>query len=461
MPQKTLKPFKMLALVFKNFMRSKGTKIGLLFLLLVGLISILIGKQFQDKQKANKNQAIAYQKVHIDKNVAFHKDDLGLLLYYLKFSIANDSNALNGLSIGQRDVNPAVQSITIRGIEGQKYDTELNNPNSLLLGNIDFSFVLIYLFPLLIIAFCYNIISEEKESGTWKIVILHSKNTFVPILNLFFVRALSLVTLLNVLIFIAVSVLKIPFNLSFIVYFSLANLYLIFWFCVCFFVASLQKQSNFNAVVLLSIWLLLVIILPSAINTFAQYKYPIPEALSLTLKQRNAYHEKWDRNKQETVDKFYTHYPQFKKYPLPDKQFSWLWYYAMQQMGDDESAIQTKELESKLLQRNSFSKTVAAFIPSLHTQIQLNELAKSDLENQLLFLKATTSFHEKLRLQFYSKIFENHPVDKLNWNNFKVETFKDDSKIRFWNSMLPVFGLSLVLILLGLMNFRNSKKQSF
>ena len=67
------------------------------------------------------------------------------------------------MAIGQRDVNPSIQSVTIRGLEGQKYDSELNNPNNFLLGNIDFSFVLIYLFPLLIIAFTYNIDFGRKR----------------------------------------------------------------------------------------------------------------------------------------------------------------------------------------------------------------------------------------------------------------------------------------------------------
>ena len=87
---------------------------------------------------------------------------MGLLLYYVKFSLVNKTFPINSLAIGQRDVNPSIQSVTIRGLEGQKYDSELNNPSNLLLGNLDFSFVLIYLFPLLIIAFTYNIVSEEN-----------------------------------------------------------------------------------------------------------------------------------------------------------------------------------------------------------------------------------------------------------------------------------------------------------
>jgi ABC-2 type transport system permease protein len=64
-------------------------------------------------------------------------------------------------------------------------------------------------------------------------------------------------------------------------------------------------------------------------------------------------------DKQETLDKFYTHYPQFKNYLLPDK-IQLAWYYAMQQMGDDESAKESNDLESKLEQRNQSSQQITA-----------------------------------------------------------------------------------------------------
>ncbi|WP_228426044.1 hypothetical protein [Chryseobacterium carnipullorum] len=59
------------------------------------------------------------------------------MLYYLKFGLVNQTDHLNALSIGQRDVNPSIQNLTIRNLEGQKYDTDLQNPVSLLLGSLD------------------------------------------------------------------------------------------------------------------------------------------------------------------------------------------------------------------------------------------------------------------------------------------------------------------------------------
>ncbi len=136
----------MYTLLFKNFFRTRSAYLGLIFLLLSGVVSLYIGKQFLDKQESNVLHTAQYQQEHIQRYVKYFDKESGLLLYYLKFGLVNKTDNLNGLSIGQRDLNPSVQSLTIRNLEGQKYDTDLNNPVSLLFGNLDLGFVIIFCF---------------------------------------------------------------------------------------------------------------------------------------------------------------------------------------------------------------------------------------------------------------------------------------------------------------------------
>ncbi|MCX2678679.1 DUF3526 domain-containing protein [Galbibacter sp. EGI 63066] len=433
-------------LLFINFIRSNSVEIGLSFIVLAGIISLLVGKQHIEKINRSIDETARYQQEHIERHAEYNKDDLGLMLYYIKFSLVNSTPALNALSIGQRDVNPSVKSVTIRTLEAQKYDSDLNNPYNLFIGNIDFSFVLIFLFPLLIISFTYNIISEEKESGIWKIIAVQSKNPLGFVLKSFGVRLLVTIGTLLFLYAITVPILGIAPDTTFLTFFLVSVLYILVWFAICFFVASLQKSSNFNAIILLSIWILLVFVLPAAINNDLQSRYPIPEALETTVKQRRGYHEKWDMDKELTMDKFYAHYPQFKKFTLPEGDFSWLWYYAMQQMGDDETSEQSTALREKLGQRNTAASWIAQFIPTLHLQLSLNDIAKSGLDNQLHFLDETGRFHERLRLYFYPKIFSEAAVASENWDDFKVEVFSDETPINRTRLYTP---LLIFIVLFG------------
>jgi ABC-2 type transport system permease protein len=431
--------------------------IGLLIVMLAGVVSIYIGRQHVVKQQNSIAKSIHFQQEHIQRNVKFFDKDMGLLLYYLRFCYINNATGLNGLSIGQRDVNNSIQNVTIRNLESQKYDTDLFNPSNLLAGNLDFGFVLIFLFPLLIIAVTYNLLSEEKEGGTWKLISVQSDKPLKVLLQKFYVRAIVIYAMLIVLLAVAWGVLSIPFKAAFAAAAALAVVYLAFWFVACFWVVSWQRNSSTNAVSLLTIWVLLTIILPASINNYIVNKYPVPEAVATAVEQREGVHEKWDMEKQATMDKFYNHYPQFKSYRLPDKQFSWLWYYAMQQMGDDEALQHANQMKEKLWMRNNASNNIALFIPTLHTQLQLNELSQSGLGNQLKFLNGTEKFHEKMRLYFYPKIFSEAPVKDEDWSKFKAEYFNETVPMNWLRMYLP---LVIITCALGFWSRWNFEKGS-
>lgn len=74
-------------------------------------------------------------------------------------------HGLSHMSLGQRDIEPYYYKLTGTSLYYQLFQSELANPLKLYVGNFDISFVLIYLFPLLIIAFTYGLYAEEKENG--------------------------------------------------------------------------------------------------------------------------------------------------------------------------------------------------------------------------------------------------------------------------------------------------------
>ena len=252
----------MYAFMISQFLRTRTCQLGLILILTLGLISILTGKQFLDSQEKMVAQAIHNQEAHIARNIQFHGDDIGLLLYYLKFALIKEQNPLAALSIGQNDLNPSVQSVKILTLEGQKYDTDLVNPTKLLFGNLDLSFILVYIFPLLIIAFTYNLISEEEESGTWKMVSVSVQSKMTFILSKLLVRIGAIFIAMSLLYVVASWVLHIQWDSAFLAFFLIGLFYQLFWFALSFWVISFRRHSNFNALILLSFWLLLVVLLP-------------------------------------------------------------------------------------------------------------------------------------------------------------------------------------------------------
>jgi len=412
-------------LFLQQCIRSKEVWMSLLIVTLLGIISISIGNKHLSKQQETIAEVKTYQAQHIDRQVSLHNEDLGLLLYYTKFAFIKPVNPLSGISIGQSDVNPSVKRITIKTFEGQKFDTDLVNPMNLQSGTLDLSFVIIYLFPLLVIVLTFNLISEETETGTWSLVAIQTRS-------------------------VAKFMLDIPITGSFLSMLGLSTLYIIFWFTITFFVIVFKKSSGFNVLLLLSIWLTLIILLPAGINAYLSSKYPVPEALSTAIAQRDGYHTKWDTDKHATIEKFYEHYPQFKEYGYPTDGFNWLWYYAMQQMGDDDSKNEQEALNEKIKLRKHISKQIASVVPNMHMQLAFNVAAGTSMNQHMDYLQDTEAYHEKLRLFFYPKIFEEQHANVINWNQFIPEYSKKDSNIEPVKNMVPLLVASVLMILISI-----------
>lgn len=442
-------------LEFKLFFRNKAALSGILIVLISGFAGLYFGKKFIHQQDQVIEKASRMQQEQTGTNIKHFGKDPGLLLYHNNFSMVNVPDRWAAFANGQRDINPYLLSVTMLAVEGQIYDTDLSNPSTLLLGNMDLAFVFIFLFPLVIIAFTYSLLSSDQESGVWALVKSQSGSLMQVLWRKLSIRIISIFAVAIVLMISAIFYLHLPVDLRFLLIFLLLSLYLLFWFSLSFWVISLGRSSNYNAVLLISFWVVLNVIAPAMLNVWLTQRYPVPEALETLVKQREGYHEKWDIDKSKTIDKFYQHYPQFKQYPFPaELSFSWYWYYAMQQMGDDEALAGAISMSEKLVKRHQFTNLTALFLPGIQTQLRLNEMAGSDLENHLNFQKAVKAYHEKIRLYFYPLIFQNKTIENVQWDKFKVATYQGYATGNVWQHILSVGILILLFMLPAIYNFR-------
>lgn len=205
----------MYRLLFTSFFRTKLCVVSLVLLMSIGVISILIGKQYLVKQEKTIVAAQEFQDESIQRNLEYNNDDLGLLLYYLRFTLIKKPSNINAISIGQSDVTPLLQAVTIRGLEAQKYDSDFENPSLLLSGNLDLGFVIIYLFPLILIAISYNLYSEEKELGTWRILAAQTAGKGKFLYKKLLVRVGFILAILIFLLGLARVLLQIELNQNF------------------------------------------------------------------------------------------------------------------------------------------------------------------------------------------------------------------------------------------------------
>ncbi|KAA2218688.1 DUF3526 domain-containing protein [Maribacter flavus] len=444
----------MYKLLFKSFFRTKIFLVSLVLLLVVGVISIFIGKQYLVKQEKAIVAAEHFQEQSIKNNVEYHMDDLGLVLYYLRFTLMKKPVNMSAISIGQSDVNPLMQAVTIRNLEGQKHDTDFENPSLLMSGNLDLGFVIIYLFPLVLIAMTFNLYSEEKELGTWRILSAQTAGKMGFLLKKMGIRIGFVFAILFLLLALAAIILQIPLDANFWALGFQSLLYVLFWSALCLFVVSFQRSSSVNALSLISIWVVLTVLLPAMVNNYVLNKYQVPEALEAMIEQRDGYHEKWDLEKDITMDPFFKVYPQYSNYSVPDDKFSWIWYYGMQHMGDMESHESSQEMREKILLRNKVSETVALFVPTMHAQLSFNKLAGTDMVSHQEFLDALTQFHEKLRVGFYTDIFDEKSANTIDWTKYEAKFYELNRSFSWLRVLLPTLVITFLVGIIGIIKLK-------
>lgn len=441
--------------LYQQFYRNKAFTVCILLLFFAGACSLYTGKKFLDRNESIVAKSSDYQKQSLEKNVALHRDDIGLLLYYVKFNFANETPKLAALNIGLRDLKPSIQGVTIRNLEEQKNSSDFFNPANAAVGNFDFSFVLIFLFPLVIIAFCFNLISEDQEKGTWKLLSVQSNNLRKLIDHKLLIRFIAIALIYLVLMFLSVLYIQIPVDEAFIIFTVSGLLYLIFWFVLCRWIIGFQKTSAWNALTLILLWISMNFIIPMTGNIIIQKIYPANEGLKAQIEQREGYHNKWDEAKAPTMQKFYQIYPQFSSYKVDENvRSSYLWYYAMQHLGDVESAVSSTDYHKKMQNRNDASVYLGYLFPNLHTQLVQSTLAKTGMENQLNYAEGLKNFHEKQRLFFYPYIFSEQSADQIDWKKQTVQTFSDPDKENMLQIFLPYFIFIALFIILSQKKFK-------
>lgn len=441
--------------LYKQFYRNKAYIISLVILLFAGLTSLYTGKKFLDRNEDIVFKSASYQKNSLDKNIALHSDDIGLLLYYVKFNLLNETPKLAALNIGLRDVNPSIQGVTIRNLEEQKNNSDFFNPANLAVGNFDFSFVLVFLFPLVIIAFCYNLISEDQEKGTWKLLAVQSVNLGKLIDAKLMIRLIAITLLYFLLLIAAILCINIPIDNNILIFSLIGLLYLIFWFAFCRWIIGFQRSSAWNALTLVLFWMSINFIIPMIGNMVIQKIYPVTEGLQAQIEQREGYHNKWDEAKVPTMEKFHKIYPQFRHYTVSNNSgYSYTWYYAMQHLGDVESAKSSKQYYAKMQQRNNAAVYLGYLLPNIQTQLMQSRLAKTGMENQLNYAQGLKQFHEKQRLYFYPYIFKNQDANVIDWSKQAVKTFTDIGKTSLIDMFLPYIILIILFLILSQNKFR-------
>ena len=233
---------------------------------------------------------------------------------------ALEPGPLTALAVGQSDLLPYYYDVNIYTNESSfQQNGEVENPLNLMVGRFDLAFVVVYLLPLLILALSFNVLSEEREQGTLALTlsqpvsarrVVTAKLAFRALLVVGMVLAASLFGILTTGGFNSPG--RVLLWCAAIVAYSL------FWFVLAAWVNTLRRSSAWNATVLVGAWLVLVVVLPAAINIAAGLLHPLPSRVEMITAQREASNEAVNR-RSELLARYLEDHPEMAEGVVADE----------------------------------------------------------------------------------------------------------------------------------------------
>ncbi|MGO3109532.1 MAG: DUF3526 domain-containing protein [Sphingobacterium sp.] len=195
-------------------------------------------------------------------------------IWYAPSSVFKTPSPLMPFSIGQAEQFGYYKQVTNAS---STFDSdlaeEIANPERLAIGTLDFSFVILYLLPVLAIILLFNIGGLERDLGFDRLIAVnHSSSRKWLMARFGFYFLLITGTLLILMLIYAIRASGL--SGTFILLFLLILLYTLVWFAAFYFINLKGKGSANQAIKMASVWLLFCVIIPGGVHQIASLKYP-------------------------------------------------------------------------------------------------------------------------------------------------------------------------------------------
>lgn len=214
------------------------------------------------------------------------------------------------LAIGQSDLSPSYETVVLWRLATPGDDrAELENPSHLLAGRFDLAFVLVWLFPLCLVALLYDLLAGDREAGTLRLGLSQGVSAGRWLTHRALGRALPVLAL--AVLATAATGLVAGWGWFSRLWIALAMVlaYGLFWVLLAAAVNAVARTAAGAAAALGASWVLLVLIAPTLLNVIVESLYPTPSRPELVAAARRASGEAEQRGG-DLLNSFYRDHPE-------------------------------------------------------------------------------------------------------------------------------------------------------
>ena len=378
--------------------------------------------------------------------------------YYPRMA-SMDPSDFSFIATGQSDLYTHYVKPTVAGDDFALNFTEMTSPTQLLFGSFDLAFVIVYLLPLIIIAFSYNVLSYERESGSLKLLASQSisiKHWVLQKLGLRFFWLLIMVIATLTIVFFVIGKNPASDLVQYLSLLAIISTYMLFWFSIAFLVNILGNSSAKNAVSLLGLWVIFVLLVPSVLNQIGNTLYPMPSRTAMINKMRITKSDVTKRQ-DEILDNYLRDHPEYAINDSTQTRSFWHSYMASKELIKEELEPIVKTYDTQLRNQQQWLNKLKWMSPAITVQESLNKMAGTSTEDYENFRAQVVTFSESWREHFMPFLYNNKPFSQQDYSGLPTFQFEKKSH-NVLMSTLIVLLISLGLLGLGVSISKTSNK---
>jgi len=334
------------------------------------------------------------------------------------------------IAIGQSDLFTHYIKPTVAGDDFALNFTEMTSPVQLLFGSFDIAFVLVYLIPLIIIAFSYNILSAERESGSLKLLASQPINLRIWLMQKLSIRFFWLF----VLVITSLTLLMLIFGLnplknitSYVSLLGLTVAYMLFWFALVFIVNIFIGNSAKNALSLLGLWIFFVLLTPSILNQLSSTLYPVPSR-NLMINNMRSLKIEVTKKQDEILDNYLRDHPEYAINDSTQTRNFHHRYMASQKLLKEELQPEVSRFEEQLTKQQNWIDTFKWISPAIIAQESLNKIAGTSSIDYEEYRQQVLGFSNEWRNHFMPLLYNNEVFTLNNYKELPEFKYKISSK---------------------------------
>lgn len=361
------------------------------------------------------------------------------------------------VAVGQSDLFPPAIRVTTGSKDGFLFNDEIDNPTNLMSGATDLAFVIVFVYPLVILVMCFNLLASEREQGTLSMTLASARDPAAALLGKFAARAVAPIAVTLAAIALGVGAFadwSLIARHGFAALLLIVLLYGLFWAGLAAAVDGLGRSSAVNALTLIGAWVIVTMIAPAAINSLAAFLHPAPSRIDMVLAARAATTDA-DRERDATLARYAdAHGAAGAKRGSSQER-------TLRRLATQEAAFARVERviaahDAQLARQRDLSDWLGYLSPALLTYRALADVAGSGEARYQDFLSRVHVFHLEWRDFFLSRARAGAEMTAADYD--ALPRFQESASENAPGLAAPMIGVAVPTLLLSIFAWRGFRR---